>query len=290
MAFSGALEAPELTPAPCGLLSVARVVDENSSQYDEKWVRSFSYQFDSEPTIRLLTVYDEVVTNGTLFDQASRPVYQDYVPFFIEVENKFSGLDALVQDQFALPKMQARAAVQKAVEVEFWDGRVARGNSNANVFLSKASTATVVTSATAAPFYALYLLEQAIANSPTGENVVIHMTRDVASVLDNRLETHMIDGELKMFTRIGTPVIMGSGYSGNGRVGDANATASATNKWMYATSMVDVRLGEIQVVNEDFAHGINPATNEIIVKTVQPAAVYFDPSIHYAARVALPTS
>jgi hypothetical protein len=290
MAFSGALEAPELTPAPCGLLSVARVVDENTSQYDEKWVRGFANQFNSEPTVRLLTVVDDVVTNGTLFDQAGRPTYQNYVPFFIEVENKFSGLDALIEDQFALPKMQARAVAQKALEVELWDGRTAIANSNSNIFLSKASTATVVASGTSAPFYALYLLEQAIANSPTGENGVIHMTRDVASVLGESIETHMIDGELKMFTRIGTPVVMGSGYSGNGRVGDGNAAASATNKWMYATSMVDVRLGEIQVVNEDFAHGINPATNEIIIKTVQPAAAYFDPSIHYAARVALPTS
>lgn len=290
MAFDGVYPAPDLAPAPCGLLSVARVMDEESPGYNENWVRRISYQFDTQPTVRLLTVLDEVVTGGLLFDGSGLALYEDYVPFFIEAENVSSGLDALVDDVFATVKKQLKAVTQKAVEREFWDGPAALGNSNNNVFLSKSATATVVASGTSAPFLALYALEEAISDSPTGENGVIHMTRDVASYLDNRLETHMIDGELKMFTRIGTPVVVGSGYSGNGPIGATGAAASATNKWMYATSMVDVHLGAIELVSDDFAHGINSAINETIVKAVRPAAAYFEPSIHYAARLALPTT
>jgi hypothetical protein len=290
MAFRGVYEAPELTPTPCGLLSVASVRKHTSAGYDEKWIRNFAHEFDSRPTVRLLTIYDDVVTNGTLFSGAGLASYLDYVPFFIEVEEEFSGLDALVDDSFATLLKQLEAATQKAVEVELWDGRAALGDSNANLFLSKGSTASILGGGPVAPYVGLYLLEQAISSSPTGENGVIHMTRDIASVLDTRLVREKCDGKFKIFTRLGTPVSVGSGYSGNGPIGDGGATASATNKWMYATSKVYVELGKSEIVNEDLAHGINSATNEIILQAVRPAAVYFDPSIHYAARVTIPTS
>lgn len=289
MAFRGVYEAPELTPTPCGLLSVASVRKHSSADYDEKWIRHFTYAFDTEPTIRLLTVLDEVVTDGELFDQAGRPLYLPYVPFFIETEDSSSAFDVTGEDRFATLLKQIEAATQKAVEVELWDGRTALADSNDNIYLSKAGT-TVVGAGAVPPYAGLYLLEEAIASSPTGENGIIHMTRDVASVLDTRLVREKQDGKFVLFTRLGTPVSVGSGYSGAGPIGATGAAASATNKWMYATSNVYVELGKSEIVNEDLAHGFNPAVNDILLKAVRPAAAYFDPSIHYAARVTIPTS
>jgi len=68
MAFRGVYPAPELKPTPCGLLSVARVMSHTTANYDERWVRGFSYEFDSYSTIRLLTVNDDAVSGGELFD------------------------------------------------------------------------------------------------------------------------------------------------------------------------------------------------------------------------------
>jgi hypothetical protein len=289
MAFRGVLTAPELAPAPCGLLSVAEVTRHSGSEYEERWVRGLAYEFDSQPTVRLLTVLDEAVSGGELFDHASLPEYYEYVPFFIEVEDFSSTFGVLSEDRFAQVKKQLEAATQKAVEVELWDGLAATANSNSNVFLSQSGT-TVVGGGTDTVSVGLHLLEQAIANSPTGEQGIIHMTRDVASALDTRIVREKCDGEFKLFTRIGTPVVVGSGYSGSGPVGNGNATPSGTHKWMYATSKVYVDLGKVEVVNEDLAHGIDPTINDIIVKALRPAAAYFDPSIHYAARVALPTA
>jgi hypothetical protein len=93
-----------------------------------------------------------------------------------------------------------------------------------------------------------------------------------------------------LITRLGTRVIIGSGFSGNGPIGATGAAASATNKWMYATGSINVHLGKIEVVNENLGQGVDATINDMRIKAYRPAAVTFDPSIHYTVRVTLPTS
>jgi hypothetical protein len=135
------------------------------------------------------------------------------------------------------------------------------------------------------------ILEQAIAGSPLGENGVIHMTRDMASILGSRLiyKKGETENSGRAMTRLGTDVIIGSGYTGNGPIGDANATASATNKWMYATSSVQVHLGKVEIVNENLAQGADVTINNMRIKAFRPAAAYADPSMLFAMRVTLPS-
>jgi hypothetical protein len=89
----------------------------------------------------------------------------------------------------------------------------------------------------------------------------------------------------------GTPVIAGSGYTGQGptSVTDGTQTPSATNKWIYGTGTVRVYLGDIDVVNDNLAQGydVSGNANDIRIKAIRPAAVYFDTSIHLAVRVDL---
>jgi hypothetical protein len=99
------------------------------------------------------------------------------------------------------------------------------------------------------------------------------------------------DNKVFIQTRLWTPVVIGSGFTGKGPAGDANAAASISNKWVYATGPIDVHLGKIEVVNENLGQGLDVSTmkNDMRLKAVRPAAAYFDPSIHYTVRVALPT-
>jgi hypothetical protein len=289
MAFNGVYEAPEIGITPCGLLGVARVTDH--SLEDSDWIRKFSYIYDTQGTLRLLTTNDDVVTSGELFNSDGLVRYKEYSPFFIEVEDFSSTFGVLGVDRMAKIKKQLDAGTQKAVERELWDGLAAKAASNSNVYLSGAQ-ASVVHSGAHDPYMALFHLEQAISSSPLGEQGVIHMTRDVASVLDTRLVSGMNeDNKVFIQTRLGTPVIVGSGFTGNGPTGDANAAASISNKWMYATGPIDVHLGKIEVVNENLGQGIDVSTmkNDMRLKAVRPAAAFFDPSIHYTVRVALPT-
>jgi hypothetical protein len=289
MAFRGIYEAPKLVPTPNGILSVAHVMTHTSAKYDERWVRGFAYEFDSYATIRLLTVDDAVVTDGELFDATSSPNYLDYVPFFIESEIAQSLFGILGEDRFKIAIRQLEAATQKAVERELWEGKTALADANSNAYLSKASAATIPFSGAVTASEALKHLEQALSNSPAGLNGVIHMTRDVASILGSKLiylpGTEGNSG--KTMTRLGTDVVVGSGYTGNGPIGATGAATSQTNRWMYATGSVDVHLSKVDVVNDSISQGVGYSQNDSKIKAVRAAAVYFDPSCHYAMRVAI---
>jgi hypothetical protein len=293
MAFRGIYPAPDLTPAPCGILSVARVMTHGGAEYDERWVRGFSYEFDSQPEVEVFTVNDAVVTGGVT-GTSTLPQFKEYDPFFIQVTDTRSAFGLNGEDRFKTAIKQLEVATQKAVERELWEGVAALAETNGNDFLREAAAATVVNSGALAPATALMLLEQAISSSPAGTNGVIHMTRDVASILGSRLIYSPADGGKtgKAMTRLGTEVVIGSGYTGAGRIDDANTTASASNKWMFATGPIDVHLSKPEVVNENLGQGFTASTNtnDLTVKAVRAAAVYFDPSIHYTVRLALPTT
>ena len=291
MTFRGVYDAPEIVPTSCGLLSVARVTTHTAARYDERWLFGFSHIYDTEATLRILTKEDDVVTNGELFNSDGLARYLQVDPFFIEVEDYSSTFGVLGVDRLEKIKKQLEAGTQKAVERELWDGLAAQAATNSNSFLSSGDV-TVVASGDHDSYLGLMHLEEAISGSPLGEQGVIHMTRDVASILGSRLVFGKDeDGKMFIQTRLGTPVIVGSGYTGNGPLEDDNAEASSTNKWMYATGPVDVHLGKIEVVNENLGQGIdvNLMQNNLRLKAVRPAAAYFDPSIHYAVRTTLPT-
>ena len=58
---------------------------------------------------------------------------------------------------------------------------------------------------------------------------------------------------------------------------------------MYATGDVRVILGNIDVVNDNLAQGydVSGNANNMRLKAIRPAAVYFDSAVHLAIRVDL---
>jgi hypothetical protein len=58
---------------------------------------------------------------------------------------------------------------------------------------------------------------------------------------------------------------------------------------MYATGDVRVILGEIDVVTDSLAQGYDVSGNQnnMRLKAIRPAAVYFDSSVHLAVRIDL---
>jgi len=363
MAFRGIYPAPPLKPMEFGLLSGARVMTHTARDYDEKWIRGFAQEFDSKPTLRLL---DEVGAElHELFDGTGLARYLDHKPFFIEVEDFRSTFSLATEDRFARVLKQIEAATQKAVERELWDGYFARDYNGTNNYLCQLST---ITFAAAAPgtavssARAISLLEGALADSPTGEQGLHHITRDVAALLGanwllDRIEDPDFKGQYHIETTTGTTVIIGAGYTGNGPVfsvtnkelasnvatittssshylttgetvkvsgvdttfdgtyavastptantftyaktaGNVGSTAdtgavqmqgSKSTKWIYATASVDVHLGKPEVVNDNLAQGydVSGNQNDMRIKAIRPASVYFDPSCHYAVKVDL---
>jgi hypothetical protein len=289
MAFTktGVVTAPKIVPSAFGLLAVVK--PENAPGEDQ-WVRGFSQEW--ETTVEYLTNWDDTdTTSGALVNGATVNYYDEIKPFFIEIDETRSTLGFLGIDRIERIKRQLEGMTQHAIEAELWDGAIRKGETHDNKALSS-TTATVLNGGTAlSPRRALALLEHSIGQaSQAGEQGVIHMTRDVAALLASNSNMLFHDKETEHLQTLGgTPVVVGSGYSGTGPDGDAGATASATNKWIYATGTVRTYVGDVDVVNDNLAQGydVSGNANDIRIKAIRPAAVYFDTSIHLAVRVDL---
>ena len=289
MAFTktGVVTAPKIVPSAFGLLAVVK--PENAPGEDQ-WVRGFSQEW--ETTLYSATNWDDTdTTDGEVVAAGTPTYYTEIKPWFIEAEELRSTLGFLGIDRIERVKRQLEGITQQAMEVELWDGVVRKGESHANKALSSAS-ATILNSGTALTARrALALLEHEIGQvSDGGEQGIIHMTRDMAALLSSssQMLLHNKD-EDHLQTLGGTPVIVGSGYSGAGPDGATGATATAINKWIYATGTVRTYVGDVDVVNDNLAqaYDVSGNANDMRIKAIRPAAVYFDTSIHLAVRVDL---
>lgn len=289
--FKGVFLANDIEVAPCGLLSVVRETRHTRRPIDERWVRGYSYDVTTAPTsVDLVSINNPEIPDGNVYDGSAIKDYFDGSPFFVATTTKVStfGVDKAKWRENALAQLDE--VTQKAVEQELWDGPVALEANIAVPYLTKEDGAVVLTSGGVDSRKALALVEQAIAQHPLGSKGIIHMTRDVASELGSRLLYKEAKGDRDFdyaITRLGTDVVIGSGYSGNGPKGNAGAEASDTNKWMFVTGAVDVHLGKGVVDNEDLGQGSTISTNDLFYKAHRPAAVHFDPSIWHAAQITL---
>ena len=287
MAFprNGVVEAPQIDPADYGLFAVAKPED---SSNEDRWIRGFAQEWQT--SLYSAKLWDSTDTTSDNVASDATPVYYTEIdPFFVEVEEVLSTFGFLGLDRIQRIKNQLEGVTQKAVEQELWDGAIRQTETHDNKALSSAS-ATVLNSGTALnAARALALLDFEIgAASPCGEQGVIHMTRDIAALLSsNYMLFHSADGRIE--TVSGTPIVVGSGYSGTGPTGATGAAASAINKWMYGTGTVKTYVGKIDVVNDSMsqAYDVNGNQNDMRLKAIRPAAVYFDTTVHLAVRVDL---
>ena len=363
MEFRGVFTAHPLVPAQYGILSVARLTEFLAEREltdvdtQEKWLRGYSHFFETRPTINLLAndgSVSHVIANN---DGVKR--YIDVKPFFIETVDYASTFGIFGEDRYERVRHQLEAGTQKAVEHEFYHGYSARADGNENQYLTKASTATILLPDTLPQMQdGLGRLEYALAQSPLGEQGVIHMTRDMAALLGSQwvLERPSPGGRAHLETTNGTPIVIGSGYDGSGPkvtidttavssggvatittdtphgldtgdqvvieeevarfngswevtgtpspttftfdiTGASQAETAGTgiayfgpdqdHKWMWGTGILDVNLGDIEIVNEKPADGYNVSgnQNDIRIKAMRPASVHHDPAMHYGVKV-----
>ena len=236
MAFpkNGVVEAPKIVPSAFGLLAVVK--PENSADED-MWIRGFSQEYETE--LYAAKNWDDTDTTSSVVVAAGVPNYFTKIdPFFIEAEELRSGLGFLGLDRVARLKRQLDGITQDAMEKELWDGDIRIGQSHSNRALVS-SGVTVLDGTGLSSKRSLAVLEHGIgAASESGEQGVIHATRDVVALLSsnsNMLFHEKLSDHLQ--TMGGTPVIAGGGYSGNGpRIAVATATISGSTTLTINTS------------------------------------------------------
>lgn len=265
MAFDkGAFSAPELDPNHSGLFSIIKPETYSATANDERWVRGYAQEYIAEPTA--IVNYDDTDTySDSVYTASGKSLkYIDVKPFFVEVEDTDSTFGLVYEDRFKTVTDQLEAATQKAVEKELHDGRISLSGSLGNPVL--ASGATVVNGGTAlSAARALAALEhEARQASPTGEQPIIHMSADVASVLGTKLQFDK-DNDV-IVTRLGSKVVIGAGYSGNG-VAAASATASV------ATNVVTINTGSAHYLTNGQSVYVNISGANITVSGTYTATV-----------------
>ena len=269
------IEPPPFEAAPYGLLSL-RDPDVTA---EERWLNGFTYESRScTATVNLLDICGgaapvEVITPSVV------PASRVFQPFIIEAVDRCTtfGFGARDVEKRALDALEA--CTQKALENEFWTGNLAQANTYSdNRYLAHPDT--VILAGAGAPVkirFGLALLERALADCGCGTRGTIHVTRDVGSVLANRVVGEHLE------TNLGNYLVAGSGYPGTGPDG----TAPASGTWMYATGEVSVLLGPGDAVGRNIGEQVNRSNNTWEARAQRPAAVTWDGCCAFAVRVDL---
>jgi hypothetical protein len=271
-----------------GILSSATTVIEDN---DERWLSGLTYPtIDAGASVTLAPIggnSSDLNGSEVISPDGTKPPYRFYYPFDIKASMKASTMGSTPEEIYANAEAVINTVTQKAVEIEFWKGVIARtlqATDSGNRFLGSAAGTDFIDVTPAGstggvkPRYAQALLEQALGDATIGSKGVFHTPRAIASVL----KVKDSNGVLK--TNLGTPVVAGAGYSMTGPDGQPAAAGKA---WMYATGPLTVRLGPIAVLPGETSQAVDTRINTITYYIDRAAAVTWSTSNLYAVLVDL---
>lgn len=271
-----------LEVASFGILSPATTVYNHTDSF---WTSGITYENqDAGLVIANGSIYgaNPIETVTVVDNTASKEHFKTYYPFDVKASVKVSTFGTNPAEIEASAKNALDIVMQKAIEIEFWNGDIAKllDSDNDNRYLASAQAVDVTpTAGTGVKVrYGLGLLEQALGDASLGSKGVIHAPRVVGSVLN--LEK---DGN-KLVAPLGNSVVSGVGYSMKGPNG---VVAGAGKAWMYATGPVSVRIGPTIVTPEKLNQAINTKINEIQYFVDGSAAVTWSTTDLYAVLVDL---
>lgn len=237
MAFKGVFPAPKIEPTEFGLFAVAKPNDHLTAAMDEEWVRGFYQMYNTLPNY-VRNWDDTSSTSYVVSSDPSSPLYRELKPIFVEVEDYRSTFDLPAEDKFTRVIAQLDGVSQKALEYELWNGEIALKEELSNMYLTQPTVTVIGDGEAFSPVRAMSLLEHYSGEvSPAGEHGVIHLTRDAFFLIatNSGVFIHSEGGE-HIQTATGTPVIIGSGYSGDGPHAEIATVAVSGNTVTVVTS------------------------------------------------------
>lgn len=271
-----------LEVASYGILSPATTTYDHNDSF---WTSGITYEnFDAGVVVANGSILgaNPIETVTVIDNSASKEHFKTYYPFDVKASVKVSTFGTNPAEIEASAKNALDVVMQKAIEIEFWNGDIAKllDSDNDNRYLASTQSVDVTpTAGTAVKVrYGLALLEEALGNASLGSQGVIHAPRVVGSALN--LEK---DGT-RLVSPLGNSVVSGVGYSKKGPTG---VDAGAGKAWMYATGPVSVRIGPTTVTPEKLNQAINTQINEIEYFVDGSAAVTWATTDSYAVLVDL---
>lgn len=286
--LAGAPAAPPLY----GLLLSARV-GSNQAPGDtgpaepNRWEGGFGYAPENCGGV---IAVDACVPGDLDDDLPDNPDTVESRPVYLVAGDRCSPID-LTRDWQGRARRQLNAGTSARLARELWTGELAQAQTPdyPNAYLASAD-ADVLSGAPLSPVNALACLEQGIAEAANGQRGMIHATPGTVTVW-NAGGALRREGNL-LLTILNTIVVPDAGYPGSSPDGDDAASGSV---WAYGTTMVDVRLGEIQFHQmatsgrpNISARNLDRSANTVTVYAFRAASATFDPCAHVAAEIDLP--
>jgi hypothetical protein len=236
-------------------------------------------------TSPLYSVGEKVVKKDYDGDQTE----VDYNPFIIEVPYTCSSFGFQAADYEKRAMRQLEAIKHKALEHEFWTGYInpenpslmnSTPNDDEHVLNPGGAAAPVPVT----PGVALVVLSQALANCGSGGRGMIHATPGMVERWVN-LSGVQCDDSLIWTCARGDIIVDGSGYPGLGPIGQPPPGPNET--WVYATGMVNIRLGDPEVFPKEFSEALDRRTNTVTYRGEMVASAVHDLCCSFAVLVDL---
>jgi hypothetical protein len=264
------VQGPAITPGLHGLVASAVPATED----DDRWEAGFSWQAENCVVARAWSVdcsqIDGTYTPATK-SVAAIPTIGENAPVTLELATLCSSAGWRQNDFVGRVTRQMEATTSNALESEFWTGV----ENPTNQKLAAGAATTQLGGGTAqTPALGLALLEQALATCMSGARGMIHASPALVSKWAYEGGALMVDGPRLVTTARGSVVVAGGGYPGTGPDGSAPA---AGNTWAYATGMVQVRLGAIQVIPDSLDAALDRRRNTLEYRAERSASAIFDP-------------
>lgn len=271
-----------IVSSPFGILSPAT----STYEYDTgHWTSGITYAIeDAGVVVKLGSIVGAtpIKSVSVINNSAETDRYDQYYPFDIQASVKLSTFGVNPEDIEKNVTNALDIVTQKALEIEFWEGKAAQlltvENDNRYLASDVSKDVTPNPGTGVKPRQGQALLEQAIAKSPLGGLGVLHAPKLVASTLKVKPEGKTLK------TNLGTPVVAGTGYS---TLGPDGQPAPAGMAWMYATGPVTVHLGTTTVTPPQLSQAVNTKVNTIEYFVSRPAAITWATRDSYAVLIDL---
>jgi hypothetical protein len=255
------IDPPRIQAPATGLVSLARRPD----MADDRWMLGYEYR----PEVPAGGARNRGTTSTTLGAAiGGTTAISDRVstiPVYLTVEDAESSFSFRSVDISNRVRRELEAYTSKLLAHEFWTGEIAGADGLPNRVLAGPDTIDITGDFGAgalAPQAAVAALMQALADHGMADGM-IHCSRYVGLRMpdawrnEQTLEDH------------GFVVVADSGYPGTGPGGETGPN------WAYATEIVNVRLGEIELVPMDLPASIDRASNTVTYRAQRVGAVDF---------------
>ena len=284
IAAAGPRAARPLQPPRSGLLAspATRVVEQDAGV---NWGAGLEWQTELHlPTSNAVGARavkcGPATVNHTATDKA--PLEQGY-PFSVYAFDWCTAIGYDQRDFEGRARRLLEATQSFSIAKELWNGTIAAAEAIDNVWLAK-NTAATVNAAAERPRIALAKLDQRIAVNLRNGQGVIHADVEVFDRLrsDSSIDR---DGD-RWLTPFGNIVVADGGYDGH-RDG-----ATASTRWMVATTILEVTLGPVRTTGvrapAEWVQAFDYTKNDIVVWAERDVIVLHDAVLlHAAAQVDL---